>query len=291
MKKILYFILIGLVIGMYSCKEESDLFLYDGPNYVSFIEGSSSVTAIGGETNEFPIQIGVTTAESSKTFSVEVDADASTGIEGTHFTVDSKEITIAAGEYVGTMTITPIFEAVPDEGITVKFNLVNTGDTADFSIRSHTIDMAKYCAYDIASIAGTYTGTSGAHNGPILIEASLGLNEVKVHELASYVQWGWGENWATGDGTCLMTFFCGDVVRIPMQWIGDSDYPDVYGMEGEGTYDEASNSITLTYQVYYGFDGSGGTPVFNDPITTTLTLNSRKFVGEPEGFSVNRKIK
>ena len=169
MRKIYYIILIGLVFGISSCKEKDDIFLYDGPNYVSFIDANSDFTAIGGVTNEFTVEIGVSTTKTSKSYTIEVDAGASTGIEGTHFTLDTKEITIAAGEAVGTMTILPIFDAIPDDGISIVFNIVNTGDTAAYSVMSHTTTIGKLCEVDFA---GSYTGTHGAHAATVVVEAT-----------------------------------------------------------------------------------------------------------------------
>jgi hypothetical protein len=69
-----------------------------------------------------------------------------------------------------------------------------------------------------------------------------------------------------------MKFSCGEEIVIEPQWIGDSDYPDVYGIKGSGTFDPNTKTIILTYDVAYGWDGSDGS--WNGPWTTTLTYNN-----------------
>ena len=275
MQKILIFIFIGLLFGVNSCKEDKDLFLYDGPNYVSFIDAASDYTAIGGEENVFPLEVGVTTADASKTYTIEIDTDASTGIEGTHFTLDSKEVSIASGEYVGTANITPIFEALPDDGISITFNLVNLADTADFTIRTHTMVIGKFCA--VEDFSGNYTGTHGAHASTVVIESTGIANEYRVYGLAEFVPRDWGENWIAGDGSSVMSFKCANVASIPDQWIGDTDYPDTYFIyDATGAYDEDANTLSLTYSITYAGE-----------ITTVLTRDG-KSTTQVEPFTVKK---
>lgn len=165
MRKILFVILIGMLLGFNSCKEDEDLFKYSGENYVSFIEASSAVTAIGGDANAFEIELGVTTSSDvARTYTVEVVAAESTAVEGTDFNLDSKSIIIEAGKFKGAVTLTPVFDNVPLDGISITLKLV-AQDTAAYSIMKHTIDIGKYCTLDLDAFVGEYTVTDGADYG------------------------------------------------------------------------------------------------------------------------------
>lgn len=142
---------------------------------------------------------------------------------------------------------------------------------------SFDVALNPFCPYTMSDFAGNYSGTeAGTHDDPVLMETTSNLNELKVHGLAFFVYDSWGESWVEGDGSCLMEFSCGDVVTIKRQWIGDSDYPDVYGIEGTGTVDVANKVINLTYEVFYSYDENGGGSSALGPISTVLTLSGVK---------------
>ena len=141
------------------------------------------------------------------------------------------------------------------------------GKTSEPFVR--TINLLAFCPFDIDAWSGNYTGTSGAHAPTVVMEKVHGLNIIKVKGLANFVQASWGENWVKGDGSCIMEFRCGNVVNIARQWIGDTDYPDVYGIMGSGTVDVVNKTISLTYTVYFGFTATAGSVAAN--VTTVLT--------------------
>ncbi len=181
----------------------------------------------------------------------------------------------------GDATITPVegqeFKAllVPDQradttDIVVSVVETYKGKTSDPGTIS--VQVNPFCPYDMSLYEGSYTGTEpGIHGPTVTMEATSNLNELRVYNLAWFVPNDWGENWTNGDGSCLMQFVCGDQIIIEPQWIGDSDYPDVYGITGTGTFDPATKTIVLTYDVAYSWDGSGGG--WNGPWTTTLTMD------------------
>ena len=94
------------------------------------------------------------------------------------------------------------------------------------------VDLEAFCPYLWADYAGNYTGTSGSHSDPVVFTATSDLNHFKVEGLADFVYSSWGESWTSGDGSCVASFSCGNVFTILNQWIGDSDYPDVYLIDG-----------------------------------------------------------
>lgn len=132
------------------------------------------------------------------------------------------------------------------------------------------VALNAFCPYLWVDYAGNYTGTSGSHSDPVVFTATSDLNHFKVDGLADFVYTSWGESWTSGDGSCIASFSCGDVFTIQNQWIGDSDYPDVYTIDGSGTVDPVTKTISLVYSVYYASGGSV------DDITTVLTKSSAK---------------
>jgi hypothetical protein len=140
-------------------------------------------------------------------------------------------------------------------------------------VKELLVNLIAFCPYDMDYWVGEIQGTAG-HNDPVMIGSRTpNLNQLRVHGLAGFVNFSWGENWVDGDGSCILDFSCGDNVVIQRQWLGDSDYPDVYFIEGEGpgTIDEAAGTITISYKVYYTGSSTG-------VITTTLTKIDGKFV-------------
>jgi hypothetical protein len=132
-----------------------------------------------------------------------------------------------------------------------------------------TVRAVRFCDYPMEEYVGNWTGTSGSHSETVVAELGTEYNTIKVYGLADFVTSSWGESWVEGDGSCLMTFSCGDVVTIERQWIGDSDYPDSYYIEGSGTLDPEAKTITLVYEVFYTGDSVDG-------LETVLSLGGTK---------------
>jgi hypothetical protein len=132
------------------------------------------------------------------------------------------------------------------------------------------VDLDPFCPMDVELFVGDYAGTLSWHADVITMEATGVPNEVRVYELGEFIQVSWGENWTAGDGSCLLQFVCDDKVMIPFQWIGDTDYPDVYVIEGAGTVDYDKKEITLTYEIWWGGGPDDGGSA--NAGTTVLTL-------------------
>lgn len=127
----------------------------------------------------------------------------------------------------------------------------------------------RFCSYPVDDYVGTWTGTAGAHAEELVTEVTGEPNKLRIFGLADFVESSWGENWLEGDGSCVMEFSCGDIVTIEKQWIGDSDFPDEYFIEGSGTFDPETMTINLVYEVFYTGGSVAG-------IETRLTLGAEK---------------
>ena len=142
--------------------------------------------------------------------------------------------------------------------------------------RTRQIVLTPFCPYDMDALVGNWTGSSGANANPVVATRTANLNELRLRGLAGFIQSSWGENWVSGDGSAVIEFICGDLIKIDRQQIGQTDYPDTYFLDGTGTYNPTTRAITLTYVVYY----TGGNTA---PITTTLT---KQKMGEVEPFTL-----
>ena len=105
----------------------------------------------------------------------------------------------------------------------------------------------------------------------------------------------WYEHWVDGDGTLVITLnYPNNTINLPFQWIGQSDYPDHYWVEGvitsgnthPGTYNLEGPVFTLTWQAYLGgeLNPDTGLPydmwelmqIFINPVTSNFTLINGK---------------
>jgi hypothetical protein len=279
MKKI-NILLVILFIGVTfftSCEKNADDHSYSGDPVIAFEKKNGSISEADEEKT---LAISVFMNKTSEvTGEVAFDFDTAgiknPAIEGVDFELvnSSKILAFAADQYFANIEISPIdndlFEG--NKEVNVVLTTGSAGAIVGYdngeSAVSYKVTLIDN-EHPLAVWIGSYTGTFAGH-GPITTEAYT-ETQLRVHGLASYVQTGWGESWVEGDGSCIMDFNTDGTVTIEPQWIGDSDFPDVYGMIGEGTY-ESDGTITITYELFYGWDGVGGVSVFGGAVETVLT--------------------
>ncbi len=134
-------------------------------------------------------------------------------------------------------------------------------------VKERTITLTPFCPYNMDALVGNWTGTGSAVSNPVVATKTANLNELKLRTLAGFISSSWGETWTVGDGSCVVEFSCGNNLTIRRQKIGETDYPDVYEMDGSGTYNTTAGTLTLTFKVYY----TGGSTT---NITTTLSKST-----------------
>lgn len=249
----LVFIALGFILT--SCEEEDEYnFKQIEPILIGGISGPTTATA-----NEITLYKYSVVHRGGSTYEWNVDGNDAEII------TDSLDVPSAV----------LIIYGQESESKEVELSVTETTYGGKTASASDTITLEPFCPYPVEDYAGDWTGTSGAHSDPVVIEEGDDPNVVIVHGLADFVNSSWGENWVEGDGSCEMEFKCGDIVEIPFQWIGDTDYPDEYWIEGEGTVDTDAKVIDLTYEVFYAAGGASA-----DVIETTLELNGKKSVIE-----------
>ncbi len=155
-------------------------------------------------------------------------------------------------------TVSPVSE----DGHDVEVTFPNDGDvsltiteTTMAGITSeplvYDVFVETFCPYPWDEWEGSYTGTTDAHASEVVFTRTDNLNEFTIDGLGDYPIMYWGENWTSGDGSCVATFYCGDTLIISSQVVGETDYPDTYIIEGGGKVDTDAKTITLDFILRY----------------------------------------
>jgi len=142
-----------------SCDESDDTQIYSG-NEITYFDVTTSTFLVTADNPSMDVEIVSTVATTAdRTFSVSVDpASTATGDE---YALASNTITIAAGEYTGTLTVNGVFDGASESGSKLILNL--TGDALASFDTSVTLNIFKLCVSDLG---GTYevTTTYGYHD-------------------------------------------------------------------------------------------------------------------------------
>jgi hypothetical protein len=274
MKKIIYLLILGLMFGFYSCKEDKDRLLYNGPTYVSFLASSSSYIALKNQNNAFPVELGVTTSSTTdRQYTIEINTSTSTAIEGQHFEISSKSVTIPAGKFVGEVIVTPHFDALPETDLIVNFKLV-AQDTAQYSIMSHSMKISKYCPLTIDDFVGTFNAVetrSGVVRNITVLISKENANTLRVNANAGIpgflrsVFIGWGETFVNGfglNGDILMHVGLnnGTITFDKGAYWGRTDAVYDYWYTGSGTWSGCAMKMNISFKLHWdnlNFDDAG----------------------------------
>jgi hypothetical protein len=248
---ILTIMLFGLLVMFSACEDKDDYDYNAIEPIISSITGPGEVAAHG--LVDFPTRFHVPHRGGS-TFAWEVGGHGAQSIVLDEDYPSVAYITFKQSSDTTAATIT-VVETTEGNKVSEPF--------------SRDIVLTPFCPVDMDALTGEWVGTS-PNNDDVLIAGTTGnLNELTIKGLAGFINFAWGENWTSGDGTALLDFRCGNLVVIEEQVIGETDYPDTYKMDGVGTFDFDNQTITLTYVVYYTGGSTG-------EIETTLTRAKMK---------------
>lgn len=146
------------------------------------------------------------------------------------------------------------------------------------------IIVKQFCPLVIEELLGEMVGSVALGEGACpqtaeITEVDEETNTIHMTGFADFlVGCLWGENWVEGDGTVkVMLHEPEGLVTIPLQWIGQSDFPDNYWVRGEvieedaehhGVYDFCGPVITVSFNIAYGGEvDEDGLPVDEDDLT------------------------
>lgn len=245
--------LIGVLVMLSSCEKEDD-YNFNAIEPVIFnIEGPGEVSASGLQAVAYKV--------------------AHRGGSSYVWEVGGHGGQVVPDEDIGSIAYVTFNQASDTlEGLVTVTETTAGGITSDSFTKS--VVLLPFCPEDMEPFVGNWTGTSGNHDEVLVASTTDVDNELHITGLAGFVNFAWGENWTEGDGSCVMEFRCNNQVVIENQWIGDSDYPDTYYIDGEGTYNPDELTIELSYKVYYTGSSTGD-------IETTLTKDAKTGLWSP----------
>lgn len=234
----------------------------EGPNLASFNTSSKVISGIanGDEyENELVLEVkGPTWENMSGDVQATVEVDpASTAIEGTHFALDSKTITLTdENNYIGKLPITLLTDGIVaplDESPVLILNIVSaTGENVINNGKPLTINFNYLCNSDLA---GRYAVKVR------YVRASAGIDQVSEFE-DSFTEVATGEyrsnrvgHWTVADlgGTPGFTFY--DVcnkISIPEQNLVELYSNLVKGVAGQSYVDPETGVIYMEYTICAG---------------------------------------
>ncbi len=267
MKKINYFLLLILSLAVVpSCLVDDGAMTDDwgnGPNLAGFEENSMTIGGIAnGDTYDFNIPMkvaGPTKSDVSQDVTVTVEADASsTAIEGVHYTIPNKTITLSAdNNLLGLLPIKLLTEGIEaplaESPVLVLKAVSATGaDNVIANGKKLTIDLNYLCnselagTYDATMVWTNYDGSQTTREFVDVI-SETGVGQYRTSEVGHWTQDDLG-------GTPGFTFFdvC-EVITIPGQ-----NLVDTYSNWVEGTTKGSYNKETGVLHVEYSICVSTG---------------------------------
>lgn len=143
--KILF--LVFLPLAFVGCEEELEVYDVENGESVAAFNSTSSSFAVddSGESVTF-VEVGVTAKSSSdRTFSVTVDESST--VDPSAYQIS--DLVIPAGEFVGNVKITGVFENLPETGtaaLVLNLTEITGGTVADYR-QQHTVTMFRFCPF------------------------------------------------------------------------------------------------------------------------------------------------
>ena len=163
MKKYISIIIAVFTLALTSCIDEGKEFDTNGGKGLTFTHFAvASQTIKVNEAVSTALITVSSTAKADVARSYTIIADPkSEAIEGTHYTLSSKTVTIPAGEYHGTVTLTANLDNVTKNPISVKFSLADHADIIDWG-KNMTATIQIFCDLDPSMLLGTFSWVSAS---------------------------------------------------------------------------------------------------------------------------------
>ena len=168
MKKYILLICSALfILGLTTCTNEGMDFDTNGGKgiaFVHFVGKTKTISAKPNVTNSTGIIVSSTVkSDVARTYNLVVDP-SSTAIEGVHYTLSSKTITIPAGQYCDSVIITANLDNLTPEAVTVNISL-NSDDAIDYA-KDFSVSMFLFFEVTMDWLVGTWLWTD-FYNGEI----------------------------------------------------------------------------------------------------------------------------
>jgi len=266
--KYLFMIVLSMTL-LNSCFEdpEIDLDLNDeGTNVAGFDDASLSFPAIAdGEEYDFEVQvkvIGPTSMDLTSDITLSVEAaEGSTAIEGTHYRIDNKDLTLTkANNYLGRVTVTMLTEGIEtplDELPVLLLGTTNVSGADNVTETGKPVNISFSYACP-SFLAGTYNVETTRGDGAVGTWTET-ITETGVGEyLSEYV--GLWDPPLNPDYGMKFTDVC-DVITVPQQNLADMYSNQVYS-HLPGSVNPETGVITINYTIEFSSGNSTYTAVY-----------------------------
>jgi hypothetical protein len=276
MKKILYIVYIAVLVPFLTgCFEEpgtSKLITdFTDQGFVEIVEANgganpskSFIAVPDGENvaSSITVSFGGAVSTSAVELTYEVDAAASTAVEGVDFQmVSGSTITIPAGEYVAPVNFEVADDNLQvDNPVTIVFRITNASVPILEEYSEVTVTLSVSCPAP-ESIFGTYsvvtteTSPAGADGVTNVVEITAVDGSDTQLNFSDVTGGLYKNHYESADNPGIINYICGELNMV------DQD-DTVYGEDvfnGSGSYDASTGGMVLTWS--NGF-GDGGTSVF-----------------------------
>lgn len=260
-KSILLLTAVVLSLFMFSCDEENDtIHVYDSGTVTYFTNTSGNLFVTADNPSTTIEVVSSSTSSSARTFTVSVDADASTAVEGVEFTLPSNTVTIPAGSYFGTLEVGGLFDGALESGSTLVLNL-SGASTAGFDT-TYSLGIFKLCESDLGGMYEVTT-TYGYHDflpdfnphTQMMAWEALGDGVYFIQDFSGGLYDGGPYTAAYGTGPTSMDVEVNDICGN-ISWSGQTDpWGDIL-MNGTNEVDAATGVITTSWTCTgYGENG------------------------------------
>lgn len=251
-KTVLLLTAVVFSLFIFSCEDENDdLHNYDSGTVTYFTETAGNLFVTSDNPTTTIEVVSSSTSSAARTFTLSVDADASTAVEGVEFTLPSNTVTIPAGSYFGTFEVGGLFAGALETGSTLVLNL-SGASTAGFDA-TYSLGIFKLCESDLG---GMYEVTTnyGFHDflpdfnphTQMMAWTALGNGAYFIQDFSGGLYDGGPYTDAYGTGPTSMdvevTDICGNI-----SWIGQADpWGDIL-MNGTNSVDGMTGVITTSW--------------------------------------------
>ena len=271
MKK--YFSIIVAIFALVvitSCTDEGmdfDTFGGKGRTFVHFVKGSEtmSVELEEVETALHSVEIFMAStvkSDAARSYTLTVTSSSiPAAVEGTHFTLSSQTITIPAGQYSGSVTLTVISENLQKYPVTAVLSINN--DEAISWGKSISVSMNRYdlCEFNTSMLVGKFDWVSASWHeaGNVTLEADpddpykIYIAGIPAEDLT------WNGNkieltvqpWVEGAGmtqlsvTGTKTIIADDTA----EWGPEDTYDNLAYEVRTGSYSICNASYTITFRI------------------------------------------
>jgi hypothetical protein len=259
-KTVLLLTAVVLSTFMFSCDEDDDRHVYDSGTVTYFTETAGSLFVTADNPSVSVEIVSTTTSTAARTYTLSVDTDASTAVEGVEYTLSSNSVTIPAGSYFGSFDVNGLFDGALETGSTLVLNL--TGDNTAVFDTQFTLGIFKLCDSDLGGMYEVTT-TYGYHDflpdfnphTQMMEWQALGNGAYFIQDFSGGLYDGGPYTTAYGTGPTSMdievTDICGNI-----SWSGQTDpWGDIL-MDGTNEVDFNTGVITTSWRCTgYGENG------------------------------------